>query len=102
MESFGWLSGAEFCVTPETVIDILRRALELAGVVAGPILLVSLVVGVLVSILQAATQINDATLVFVPKVLGVLLALVLLGSWMVQMYVDFTRQMILSFPVLVG
>lgn len=89
-------------MTPETVIDILRRALELAGVVAGPILLVSLVVGVLVSILQAATQINDATLVFVPKVLGVLLALVLLGSWMVQMYVDFTRQMILSFPVLVG
>jgi flagellar biosynthetic protein FliQ len=89
-------------MTPETVVDIIRRALEAGGMVAGPILLVSLVAGVAVSILQATTQVNDMTLVFVPKILATLLALVLLGSWMLQIYIDFTRQMLLSLPALVG
>ena len=61
-----------------------------------------LVAGVLVSVFQATTQINDFTLVFVPKVLATLLALVLFGSWMLQMYVSFTRQMILNLPTVVG
>jgi flagellar biosynthetic protein FliQ len=89
-------------MTPETVIDIMRRAVEVGGMVAGPILLVSLVAGVAVSILQATTQIQDMTLVFVPKILATIFALILLGSWMMQMYIDFTRQMLLSFPALVG
>lgn len=87
-------------MTPETVIDVVNKAIELGGIVAGPLLLVSLVVGVLVSLLQATTQIQDQTLVFVPKVLATLLALVLFGPWMLQMYVDFTRQILLSIPAL--
>ncbi|MGH7769111.1 MAG: flagellar biosynthesis protein FliQ [Candidatus Binatia bacterium] len=88
-------------MTPEAVIDILRRALEVGGLVAAPIILVSLVAGVAVSVLQATTQINDSTLVFVPKIIGVVVVLVLLGPWMLQIYVDFTRQTILSLPLLV-
>ena len=89
-------------MTPETVIDVIRRALEVGGMVTGPILLVSLVVGVTVSILQAATQIQDMTLVFVPKILATAAALALFGSWMLQAFLDFTRGMFLSFPNLVG
>lgn len=88
-------------MTPEAVIDILRRALEVGGLVAAPIILVSLVAGVAVSVLQATTQINDSTLVFVPKIVGVVVVLVLLGPWMLQTYVDFTRQTILNLHLLV-
>lgn len=89
-------------MTPETLIDVLRRALEVAGMVAGPTILFGLVAGVTVSIFQATTQINDFTLVFVPKILATLLALVLFGSWMLQMYIDFTRGMLLSLPGFLG
>ncbi|HEY3304571.1 MAG TPA: flagellar biosynthesis protein FliQ [Candidatus Binatia bacterium] len=88
-------------MTPEAVIDILRRALEVGGLVAAPIILVSLAAGVAVSVLQATTQINDSTLVFVPKIIGVVVVLVLLGPWMLQTYMDFTRQTILSLHLLV-
>jgi len=88
-------------MTPEAVIDILRRALEVGGLVAAPVILVSLVAGVAVSVLQATTQINDSTLVFVPKIIGVVAVLVLLGPWMLQVYIDFTRQTILSLHLLV-
>lgn len=87
-------------MTPETVIDVLRRALEMGGIVAGPILLVALFIGVVVSILQATTQINDMALVFIPKILGAVLVISFFGSWMIQMYVDFTRQMLLSLPLM--
>jgi flagellar biosynthetic protein FliQ len=85
-------------MTPESLIDILRGALQLGGMVAGPTILFGLIAGVAVSIFQATTQINDFTLVFVPKVLATVLALVLFGSWMLQTYLNFTRQMILSLP----
>jgi flagellar biosynthetic protein FliQ len=85
-------------MTPETVIDVLRHALEIGAMVAAPVILVSLVAGVVVSVLQATTQINDATLVFVPKIVGVVVVLVVLGPWMLQLYVDFTREMILRLP----
>jgi len=88
-------------MTPEAVIDILRRALEVGGLVAAPIILVSLAAGVAVSVLQATTQINDSTLVFVPKIIGVVAVLVLLGPWMLQIYIDFTRQTILGLHLLV-
>ena len=81
-------------MTPEAVIDVLRRALEMGALVAAPVILVSLVAGVAVSVLQATTQINDSTLVFVPKIVGVVVVLLLLGPWMHQVYVDFTRQTI--------
>jgi flagellar biosynthetic protein FliQ len=89
-------------MTPEGLIDILRGALEVGGTVAGPTILFGLVAGVAVSLFQATTQINDFTLVFVPKVLATLLALILFGSWMLQMYISFTRQIIISLPTMIN
>ena len=89
-------------MTPESVLDVMYAALETGGLIVGPILLVGLVTGVLVSVFQAATQINDQTLVIVPKILVTVLALLFLGSWMMQVYIDFTRKMFLSLPSLIG
>jgi flagellar biosynthesis protein FliQ len=89
-------------MTPEGLIDIMRSALQAGGVVAAPAILFGLIAGVAVSIFQATTQINDFTLVFVPKVLATVLALVLFGSWMIQFYVNFTRQIIIDLPTIIG
>jgi flagellar biosynthetic protein FliQ len=89
-------------VTPEGLIDILRNALQAGGVVAAPAIIFGLLAGVAVSIFQATTQINDFTLVFVPKVLATILALVLFGSWMIQFYVNFTREIIINLPAIVS
>jgi flagellar biosynthesis protein FliQ len=89
-------------MTPESLIDLLRSALQVGGTVAGPTILFGLIAGVAVSIFQATTQINDFTLVFVPKVLATLLALVLFGSWMLQTYLNFTRQIIVNLPNLIN
>ena len=89
-------------MTPESFIDILRNALQLAAMVAGPALLFGLVAGVAVSVFQATTQINDMTLVFVPKALATILALILFGSWMLQMYIGFTREIITNLPTMIS
>jgi flagellar biosynthesis protein FliQ len=89
-------------MTPETLIDILRNALQVGCLIAAPAIVFGLIAGVAVSIFQATTQINDFTLVFVPKLLATLLALVLFGSWMLQMYLSFTRQIILSLPTVIA
>jgi flagellar biosynthetic protein FliQ len=89
-------------VTPEGLIDILRNALQAGSLVAAPAILFGLIAGVAVSIFQATTQINDFTLVFVPKVLATILALVLFGSWMVQFYMSFTREIIINLPTVIG
>jgi flagellar biosynthesis protein FliQ len=89
-------------MTPESLIDILRGALQIGATVAGPAILFGLIAGVAVSIFQATTQINDFTLVFVPKVLATVLALVLFGSWMLQMYLSFTRQILLNLPTMIS
>ena len=69
---------------------------------SAPLLLTALVVGLVVSILQAATQINEATLSFIPKLLGVFGALVVAGPWMVQMLVDYMQRLFASIPHVVG
>jgi flagellar biosynthetic protein FliQ len=89
-------------MTPETVIDIMRGAIEAGAIIVAPVLLLGLATGVLVSIFQAATQINDQTLVLVPKIIVTLLSLMLLGSWMLQMYVDYMRSIFLSVPRVIG
>ncbi len=88
-------------MTPETVIDIMREGLTLAVMIAGPILAVGLIAGVSVSIFQATTQINDQTMVTVPKILATLMALGFFGPWMLQMYLDFVRGILLRVPELV-
>ncbi len=89
-------------MTPESLIDVLRGALQMAGMIAGPTLLFGLIAGVAVSVFQATTQINDMTLVFVPKELATILALILFGSWMLQMYISFTRDIIMNLPTMIG
>ena len=89
-------------MTPETIITLGQRALELATLLAAPVLLASLVVGVLISLFQAATQINEMTLSFVPKLLVVVLVLLLAGPWMLELLVDFTRNLFKDIPNIIG
>jgi flagellar biosynthetic protein FliQ len=89
-------------MTPELVIEVVRRSIEAGAMIAGPVLAISLIAGVAVSILQATTQINDMTLVFVPKILAALVALLLFGPWMLQTYMDFTRRMLVGLPGFLG
>ncbi|MCE1170431.1 flagellar biosynthesis protein FliQ [Azovibrio restrictus] len=85
-----------------TVMEIGRQAIETALLLAGPLLLVALAVGLLVSIFQAATQINEATLSFIPKLVAVFLVLILAGPWMLQLILDFMRRMLESIPNVIG
>lgn len=89
-------------MTPDTVIAIVRQALEVAMLAAGPLLLASLLTGLLVSIFQAATQINEMTLTFIPKLFVMFLVLVISGPWALQLMVDFIVRLIGSIPALVG
>ncbi|NCU94619.1 MAG: flagellar biosynthetic protein FliQ [Betaproteobacteria bacterium] len=89
-------------MTADTVVDLGRQAMELMLYVAAPPLLTSLVVGLVISILQAATQINEQTLSFIPKFIATFLALVLAGSWMISMVTDFIRRLYGSIPQLIG
>ena len=89
-------------MTPETVLTIGRQALETLMTTASPILLVILVTGLLISILQALTQINEATLSFVPKLVLSSLVLVLAGPWMLSNLTDFISRMILSSPAVIN
>jgi flagellar biosynthetic protein FliQ len=89
-------------MSPETVISLIRQALEVAMLTAGPMLLASLVTGLLISIFQAATQINEMTLTFIPKLVVMFLVLVVLGPWMLSMIVDYVIKLYGSIPTLIG
>ncbi len=89
-------------MTPDTVVAIIRQALEIAALVAGPLLLASLVTGLLVSIFQAATQINELTLTFIPKLVVMFLIMVLLGPWTLELFVDYVTRLFESIPTLIG
>lgn len=89
-------------MTPDTIIAIIRQALEVGILVAGPLLLASLLMGLLVSIFQAATQINEMTLSFIPKLLVMFIVLVVMGPWSVQLLVDYVARLFGSIPTLVG
>ena len=81
-----------------TAIDMMRQAIILMAVLAGPVLGVCLAVGLIVSILQAVTLVQDQTLSFVPKILATLLALVVFGPWMITRLVEFGREMFGPMP----
>jgi flagellar biosynthetic protein FliQ len=88
-------------MTETYVLTLGQTAITLALTLAGPILLVSLVVGSLVSLVQAATQINETTLTFIPKLIGVIAVILLLGSWMLQQALTFTYNLFTSLPNMV-
>lgn len=89
-------------MTPSTVIDIGRQAIEVVMLISAPLLLAALVTGLLISIFQAATQINEATLSFVPKVVMIFVTLVLAGPWMIAVMTDYIRRLFESIPLLIG
>jgi len=82
------------------VIDLCRHALWTVALVSAPLLLVSLVIGLVIGIIQAATSINEMTLSFIPKLIGLALALMLFGSWQIVTLVDFTRSIFQRIPTL--
>ena len=88
-------------MTETYVLTLGQNAIMISLILAGPILLISLVLGSLVSLVQAATQINESTLIFIPKMIGIILVLLLLGSWMLQQAVTFTYDLFTSLPNLV-
>lgn len=89
-------------MTPETVMTIGRQALEMTMLLSAPMLLSALATGLLVSVFQAATQINEMTLSFIPKLLVMFLALIIAGPWMLTLMVDFMRQIFTGIPGMVG
>jgi flagellar biosynthetic protein FliQ len=89
-------------MTPETVTTLGYEAMKVSLLLGAPLLVVALVVGLLVSLFQAATQINEATLSFIPKLLAVFATLVIAGPWMLGVAVDYIRNLISSIPQLVG
>ncbi len=89
-------------MTPEGVMEFGRLAMEMLLKVSAPALMAALVVGLAISLLQAVTQINEATLSFVPKLVAVLAALALSGPWLIAILVDWIRQVISGLPAAIG
>lgn len=83
------------------VLSLAQNALMIALILAGPVLVISLIIGSLVSLIQAATQINEVTLTFIPKIIGIALVFLLLGAWMLQQLVQFTVNLFQSLPNLI-
>ena len=89
-------------MTPTTVIDIGRQAIEITLLISAPLFIAALATGLIVSIFQAATQINEATLSFVPKLIAVFVTLILAGPWLITVLTDFVQRLYGAIPSLIG
>jgi flagellar biosynthetic protein FliQ len=89
-------------MTPQTVLTLAQQALWITALISAPLLLTALVVGLAVSVFQAATQINEMTLSFIPKLLAIFAALVIAGPWMLAMLVDYVQRLFTSIPQVIG
>jgi len=87
-------------MTPESVMTMTHVAMKTALFMAGPLLLITLIVGLVISIFQAATQINEMTLSFIPKLLAVAVTLAAIGPWLINTMVDYVRHMLTQIPLL--
>lgn len=87
-------------MTPESVMTLGKDAVIITLMISAPILLTVLVIGLLVSIFQAATQINEQTLSFIPKLVGVFIALIFTGPWMLTTMVDYMRLVLTNIPAM--
>jgi flagellar biosynthetic protein FliQ len=85
-------------MTEDMVLSLGRDAIWTTVALAAPLLIASLVVGLLVSIFQAVTQINEATLTFIPKMIAIAVVLVVLAPWMTQMITSYTTELFTSLP----
>jgi flagellar biosynthetic protein FliQ len=86
----------------DTVVSLATQAMTLALKIAGPMLLVGLVIGLVVSLFQAVTQIQEQSLSFIPKIVGVAALIVLLGPWMLDQLVSYAQNLYTSIPQLIG
>ncbi len=89
-------------MSPETVMSVGGRALEITLMLAAPMLLVALITGLIVGAFQAATQINEMTLSFIPKLIAISVALMVAGPWMLKVLVGYTRELFESIPSLIN
>ena len=89
-------------MSAELVLDLIRQALEVIVLLSAPLLLAALLAGLIVSVFQAATQINEMTLSFIPKLLAIFATGVLAGPWMLSLIVDFTRRLFMAIPSMIG
>ena len=89
-------------MTPESVMMMGTAAMKVALALAAPLLLVSLVTGLIISILQAATQINEMTLSFIPKIIAVFIAIIVAGPWMLNLLLDYVRTLFNNLPYIIG
>ncbi len=89
-------------MTPGIIIDIGRQAVQTTLMMAAPLFLAALLTGLLISVFQAATQINEMTLSFVPKLVAIFITLVVAGPWMLTLITDFAQRLITSIPSLIG
>jgi flagellar biosynthetic protein FliQ len=86
----------------DTVVNLATQAMTLGLEVAGPILIVGLIIGLAVSLFQAVTQIQEQSLSFIPKIIGLALVIVILGPWMLDRLVNYTTNLYMSIPSLIG
>ena len=89
-------------MTPESVMALGTEAMKVALALAAPLLLAALISGLVVSLLQAATQINEMTLSFIPKILAVVATIIIAGPWMLNLLLDYMRTLFSILPTLIG
>ena len=88
-------------MTPQDVLEIGREAMLVTMYLAAPLLLTALIVGLLIGMIQAATQIQEMTLSFIPKLIGMAIALIVTGTWMLQLIMNFTIRLFENIPAMV-
>lgn len=89
-------------MTPEVALDLFREALWLTAMIVAVLVVPSLLVGLVVAMFQAATQINEQTLSFLPRLLVILLTLIVLGPWLLRQLMEYTQALIGNIPLLIG
>lgn len=89
-------------MSPDTIIDLAQQTLFLIAMIAAPMLLSALAIGLLMGMFQAATSINEQTLSFIPKLMVLLLSILIAGPWMLNLLLDFTRRLYIGIPGLIG
>lgn len=89
-------------MTPEVAVDLMREALWLTAVIVAIVVVPSLLVGLVVAMFQAATQINEQTLSFLPRLLVIFMVLIFLGPWLVRELMEYTQTLIMNIPMMIG
>ena len=89
-------------MTPENVMDLAHKTLMVTSLVSAPLLLIALITGLVIGMLQAATQINESTLSFIPKLLMLVLTLFVAGPWILRVLIDFTHDLYAAIPAMIG